>query len=73
VKSRDANDGTIDLDATSPENAEYNTWRQCAGYAAEAIESLWRDGSLRAESDKEKAHRMLSLLAAEPASYFEGD
>ena len=49
-----------------PEKGEYRTWRECAAYAAEALESLRHDGSLRTDVDREKAHGILSVLAAEP-------
>ena len=58
--------GSIDLDQRGPEDGDYNSWRDCAEHAAEAIESLHNDGSLETDLHREKAYELLSVLAAEP-------
>ncbi|HEY5743009.1 MAG TPA: ATP-binding protein [Terrimicrobiaceae bacterium] len=57
---------TLDLDQRAPEGEGYHSWRECAKHAAEVIESLHSDGSLRTDMHRERAHRLLSTLAAEP-------
>ena len=63
-----ARTGSIDLDEINQEAEDYNSWRTCAGHAANLIRSLDKDGSLRTELQQETAHHILSLLAAEPVS-----
>jgi len=58
--------GKLDMDKRTPEHEGYHSWRECAGHAAEAVESLHNDGSLRIEMHREWAHRLLSTLATEP-------
>jgi hypothetical protein len=57
---------SLDLDARNPEQDEHESWRDCASYAAETIDSLRKDGSLRTDLQRDQAHRLLSLLASEP-------
>jgi hypothetical protein len=58
--------GAPDLDQRIPERDDYHSWRECAEYAAEVVESLRSDGSLRTDLNREQAHKLLSTLAAEP-------
>jgi len=61
-----ASSGIIQLDETKPELGEFESWRDCAGYAAETIDSLRRSGKLQTELQREQAYRLLSKLAAAP-------
>jgi hypothetical protein len=58
--------GAMDLKQQEPADEDYHSWRECAEHAAEAIESLRNDGSLRTDVQREHAHRLLTALAAEP-------
>jgi hypothetical protein len=58
--------GGMSLDEVDKEESSWNSWRDCAGYLAEAIESLRRDGSLQTDHQRERAHHLLSQLASPP-------
>jgi hypothetical protein len=58
--------GTLQLDQTRPEHGEFQSWRDCAGYAAETIESLRRSGKLQKELQRDQAYRLLSRLTVAP-------
>jgi hypothetical protein len=58
--------GILQLDLTQPEQGAFQSWRDCAAYAAEVIDSLRRSGKLQAELEREQAYRLLSRLAAAP-------
>lgn len=64
--STGAADGQLDLDAKSADTNEHHTWRDCAHYAAEAVGSLIKVGLLDTEILRDRAHRVLSRLAADP-------
>jgi hypothetical protein len=56
----------MDLDQRMPEEEGYSSWRECASHAAEAIDSLRNDGTLRTDFHREQAHKLLTALAGEP-------
>lgn len=58
--------GALPLDERKPAEQQWHTWRECADHAAECIDSLRRDGSIKADLQREEAHVLLSRLAAEP-------
>lgn len=58
--------GALPLDERRPAEQQWHTWRECADHAAECIDSLRRDGSIRADMQREEAYVLLSRLAAEP-------
>ena len=61
-----ANNGGMKLDEIDRENNDWHSWRECADFLSEAIDSLRRDGSLQTDLQRERAHRLLSQLASEP-------
>lgn len=63
---RGLRDGTMKLDELDQEHEEWNSWRESAEHLAETIDSLRRDGSLQTDVERERAHGLLSKLAAEP-------
>ena len=61
-----AQDGSMKLDEIDQEHQEWNSWRDCANYLAETIDSLRGDGSLQTDLQREQAHHLLSQLVSEP-------
>jgi hypothetical protein len=60
--------GTINLDETDPEAEDRHSWLEIAGYGADSIEAMRRDGRLVQESNREQAYQLLTRLASEPLS-----
>ena len=58
--------GNMRLDDINQEQQEWHSWRESVEHLAEAIDSLRCDGSLQSDEQREQAHRLLSLLEAEP-------
>jgi len=59
-------DGSLKLDDTDPEQQEWNSWRESTEFIAETVSSLHRDGLLQTDAQRERGHRLLSMLAADP-------
>jgi len=58
-------EGWINLNETDPSVGEYRSWREIAGYAADAIDSMRRDGCLARDVHRERAYELLSRLASD--------
>ena len=63
---RSLQEGTLTLDDIDREQEEWHSWREIIEFLAETIDSLRRDGSLNTDAMLERAHQLLSGLAAFP-------
>ncbi len=57
---------TLDLDVKDSANDEHHSWRECANYAAQTVESLFKGGLLLTALQLDHAHRLLTRLSAAP-------
>jgi hypothetical protein len=56
----------LDLDKVDTAREEYSSWRNVLNYAAEALDSFRKDGSLKTELQRERVADVLGRLATSP-------
>jgi hypothetical protein len=58
--------GSLSLDDTDPAQQEWHSWREITELIAETVNSIRRDGLLQNDAQRDRAHRLLLVLAAAP-------